>query len=797
MKNILNRNDSALPSFSVKQCLEYFTKTLAVVHPNKLFHIPRWIPKLSDPIVQFDLEPPTYHQVTNIIRKMKASGSPCPLDQVSIICFKRCPFLRSYLTDLIHAVWSSGSIPSEWKKACTILIHKKDNTSVPSNFRPITLENIPLKVFTSCIRNAMYFFLTANNYIEHNIQKGFTPNISGNLEHTTQMANIINTARSKQRSLIITLLDLKNAFGEVHHNLITSVLNYHHIPEHIKLIINDLYTDFKTSIITSSFQTPFIPVRRGVLQGDCLSPLLFNMCFNTFIQHIKVERYRQFGFSFKLMNPVHWFQFADDAAVITTQESENQHLLNRFSVWCQWSNMFIRAEKCSTFGIKKSATKSIQFLPKLLINGVLIPTVKIGESFQYLGRYFNFDMSDDVHKSEIISLLEDLMSIIDSKPLHPKNKLLLYSRFVLSKLSWHFTISNISQTWVKENIDSVVNGYVRRWLEIPISGTLSTVFMSRNRFGLHIIPPSVKFLQCQTTLRNALKTSPNVEINELWKSTSTNKNIQYDVYTTTKEVIKDFRSKEEHKLQNQLSTQGSFFKSISKFALSQLTKLWSMAQSNLPKNIFSFSIRYINNSLPTGQNLVRWNLSPTSDCRNCLQRETLLHVVAGCKSYLDRFTWRHDSVLNFLAKTLLSVKDAKVYADLPGYNSPSIITGDEYRPDMLLLTTENTLYVAELTVGHESNLENNSIRKKQKYSKLVKELKDHYKSVIFINISMSCLGVFANESRSLLTMFDKIGFDKKQQDFCVKRMTTIAIRTTYFIFCSRNKEWGNPTLLSY
>ena len=111
-------------------------------------------------------------------------------------------------------------------------------------------------------------------------------------------------------------------------------LDYHHILEHIKLIINDLYTDFKTSIITSSFQTPFIPVGRGVLQGDCLSPLLFNMCLNTSIQHIKDERYRQFGFSFKMIHPVHWFQFADDAAVTTTQESENQHLLNRFSVWC-------------------------------------------------------------------------------------------------------------------------------------------------------------------------------------------------------------------------------------------------------------------------------------------------------------------------------------------------------------------------------------------------------------------------------------------------------------------------------
>ena len=274
-----------LPSFNLKQCVEYFTKTLAAVQPNKLFHIPSWIPKLSDPTIQFDLKPPTYHQVTNTIRKMKASGSPCPLDQISIISFKRCPFLRSYLTNLVHVVWSSGCIPSEWKKACTILIHKKGETSVPANFRPITLENIPLKVFTSCLRNAMYSFLTANNYIEHNIQKGFTANISGTLEHTAEMARIINTARSKQRSLIITLPDLKNAFGEVHHNLITSVLDYHHIPEHIKLITKDLYTDFKTSILTSSLQTPFIPARRGVLQGDCLSPLLFNMCFNTFVQH--------------------------------------------------------------------------------------------------------------------------------------------------------------------------------------------------------------------------------------------------------------------------------------------------------------------------------------------------------------------------------------------------------------------------------------------------------------------------------------------------------------------------------
>ena len=455
IKNVLNRKDIVLPSFNMTQCFSYFTKTLAANHPNKLFTIPSWIPALSDPEVQFVDVMEGQGQVTNIIRRMKASGTPCPLDQLSIICFKRCPFLRSYLTDLIRAVWLSGTIPSEWKKACTILIHKKGDPNTPSNFRPITLESIPLKVFTSCLRNAMYSFLTANNFIEHNIQKGFTPNLSGTLEHTAQMANIINKARIKQRSLVITLLDLKNAFGEVHHNLVTSVLDYHHIPEHIKLIVESLYTNFQTSIITSEFRTPFITVGRGVLQGGCLSPLLFNMCFNTFIQHIKAEKYRQFGFSFQFLNLIHWFQFADDAAVISSQESENQHLLNRFSIWCQRSNMIIRVDKCCTFGIKKALTKSIQYLPKLLINNQLIPTTRLGENFQYLGRYFNFNMSDEKHKSELTSLVEELMAYIDSKPLHPKNKILLYSQYVLSKLSWHFTVTGLSKTWVIENIDSV------------------------------------------------------------------------------------------------------------------------------------------------------------------------------------------------------------------------------------------------------------------------------------------------------------------------------------------------------
>ena len=150
---------------------------------------------------------------------MKASGCPCPLDQLSIICFKRCPYLRSYILSVCNEVIVTNNIPEAWKRAVTILIYKKGDESLPENFRPITLEPITLKIFTSLIRDQIYEFLLKNEYIETHYQKGFTPEMSGTFEHIAEMEHVINQSRLKQRSLVITLIDLRNAFGTVNHNL--------------------------------------------------------------------------------------------------------------------------------------------------------------------------------------------------------------------------------------------------------------------------------------------------------------------------------------------------------------------------------------------------------------------------------------------------------------------------------------------------------------------------------------------------------------------------------------------------
>ena len=239
------------------------------------------------------------------------------------------------MTVLIQNIWDTRHLPINWKHAVTILIHKKGSANDPENFRPITLEPVFLKVFTSLLRNRILAFFKGNNYVEHNIQKGFLPKISGTYEHTRQLAQIIRQAKLTQRTLVITLLDLKNAFGEVHHNLIIEILKYHHMPNELQNMISDLYGNFTTRIACKDYFTDPILVERGVLQGDCLSPLLFNLMFNSFIQTIKSDEFKQLSDRYtKLLTSKHWLQFADDATAISGSESDNQILLNAFTRWC-------------------------------------------------------------------------------------------------------------------------------------------------------------------------------------------------------------------------------------------------------------------------------------------------------------------------------------------------------------------------------------------------------------------------------------------------------------------------------
>ena len=194
-----------------------------------------------------------------------------------------------------------------------------------------------------------------------------------------------------------------------------------------------------------------------------------------------------------------------------------------------------------------------------------------------------------------------------------------------------------------------------------------------------------------------------------------------------------------------------------------------------------------------------WKKTSTSLCKFCLNSRTLEHVVSGCKVYLHegRYNWRHDSILKNLVTYFKSIRgNLKYYVDIPGSELPSVITGVERRPD-IVIRDKNKLYIIELTVGFIRRILINAERELKHYENLCKELSQGFENVIYVNLSKGALGLIGKDSKNfydLLKMTLKL--EKDQINYLIKKITSCCIRTTYYIFCKKDKSWDKPDLLS-
>ena len=179
--------------------------------------------------------------------------------------------------------------------------------------------------------------------------------------------------------------------------------------------------------------------------------------------------------------------------------------------------------------------------------------------------------------------------------------------------------------------------------------------------------------------------------------------------------------------------------------------------------------------------------------------ESLVHKVVGCSTYLNegRYTWRHNSVLQVIASTPQTIKGASLFVALPGFVSPSVITGDILRPDLLLEFHNKYLYILELTIGYESNLTSNIVRKDRKYQDLTRTLQHHYNNVKFINRSINTLGVFSSHSVDFTAVLKELSMDDRHLAYIQRKISSITIRSTYYVFCRKGQDWSKPDLFSF
>ena len=314
----------------------------------------------------------------------------------------------------------------------------------------------------------------------------------------------------------------------MHHQLIRQVLLYHKVPGDIIDIVSNLYDSYYISILTKEYQTAPIRVDRGVLQGDSLSPLLFNLCINTLIVAIKNEKVSCLGYVYDISSNLrHWFQFADDTAIVTALEGVNQLLCKVFSKWTRWANLIIRVAKCHTFGMKKQSTTILQYQPKIIINDNRIPPLESEESFIYLGKQFNFKMDIENIKNDIIAKVIEYITKIYLLPLSPLNRISIIQTYMFSKLRWNFSIYEFTETWVEQNIDNLIFKYVQKWLQLPVSANAKHLSFSVQNLGINFKFAKFVYKKCKLSVRRIISQSNNSEIQRLYIITE-HDNIPHD-----------------------------------------------------------------------------------------------------------------------------------------------------------------------------------------------------------------------------------------------------------------------------
>ena len=145
-------------------------------------------------------------------------------------------------------------------------------------------------------------------------------------------------------------------------------------------------------------------------------------------------------------------------------------------------------------------------------------------------------------------------------------------------------------------------------------------------------------------------------------------------------------------------------------------------------------------------------------------------------------------LLNFIK----TAKNIKIHCDIEVYMNPSVIKTE----NIIVTENESTIFVLELTVGFETNIDLNTKRKAKKYKEMLKSLENDFEKVNFVNLSMGALCIVGAYS-CVTNMLKALGFQQREIAYLIKKIMCCCIRGRYYVFCMRNKAWSQPSLLSW
>ena len=155
--------------------------------------------------------------------------------------------LAPSLCYLFNKSLSLGVVPSQWKLAHVVPIHKKGSKEHASNYRPVSLLYILSKVLERCVFNRLYKHLAP---VLQDAQHGFIRGRSTVTELLTFLHDI-GAALNKGLETDVVYLDFSKAFDSVDHGKLVLKLKQHGVEGNLLSWLANYLSDRKQRTVVS------------------------------------------------------------------------------------------------------------------------------------------------------------------------------------------------------------------------------------------------------------------------------------------------------------------------------------------------------------------------------------------------------------------------------------------------------------------------------------------------------------------------------------------------------------------
>jgi hypothetical protein len=210
-----------------------------------------------------------------------------------------------------------------------VLIPKTSDASTPGSFRPISLQGCPVKIAGKILTTRLQQQVSSPVDVD---QTGFIKgrSISENFVYATEL---IQCCHKSKPPTIVLKLDFAKAFDSVCWGSLLAVLRVRGFPDKWCGWIRQLQEIAKSAVLLNGVPGRWISCRRGLRQGDPLSPYLFILVAD--VLQIMLTQDATLRHPLAADRPCAVLQHADDTLIVASASSDAvqrlKELLGSFS----------------------------------------------------------------------------------------------------------------------------------------------------------------------------------------------------------------------------------------------------------------------------------------------------------------------------------------------------------------------------------------------------------------------------------------------------------------------------------